>query len=264
MDRLNDLDALDAERAAADGRPTPSKRVLRVSEIFSSIQGEGHSAGAPCVFLRLALCNLRCSWCDTKYTWDWRQHRYTDEVREQDVKEVADALSIALRNQSSATGVAGEPRLVITGGEPLIQSARLIELLALLPAEVVVEVETNGTLAPPAELLRRVDQWNVSPKLSHSGDPQKRRIVVAALEALLKTERGWLKLVVGDQADIAEAEQLIAELSWPRERVLLMPQARTRAELARRLPVVQELAAAAGLASCTRLHVERWDDQRGV
>ena len=40
-------------------------------EIFHSLQGEGHSIGTPTVFLRLALCNLTCVWCDTKYTWDW-------------------------------------------------------------------------------------------------------------------------------------------------------------------------------------------------
>ena len=42
-------------------------------EIFHSIQGEGVSAGTPTVFLRLATCNLACTWCDTRYTWDWRR-----------------------------------------------------------------------------------------------------------------------------------------------------------------------------------------------
>lgn len=267
LERAANLDGAANSDGAAnlDGsaRP-PGAGVLRISELFSSIQGEGASAGEPCVFLRLALCNLRCSWCDTKYTWDWRQYRYAEQVREHSVAEIAERLLIALRNQAVETGVAGRPRLVLTGGEPLIQGARLVELLSLLPADVVVEVETNGTLQAPSQLLDRVDQWNVSPKLSHSGDPLKRRIVAAALTALLQTDRAWLKLVVDDEADVAEAEQLIAQLSWPRERVLLMPQAQTRVELARRLPVVQRLAAAAGLGYCTRLHVERWDDQRGV
>ena len=49
-------------------------RELKVSEIFASIQGEGPSAGAAAVFLRLAGCNLRCHWCDTKYTWDWQNY----------------------------------------------------------------------------------------------------------------------------------------------------------------------------------------------
>ncbi|MDP8906059.1 MAG: 7-carboxy-7-deazaguanine synthase QueE, partial [Thermoproteota archaeon] len=45
--------------------------MLKVSEVFDSIQGEGSYAGTPCIFLRLATCNLKCAWCDTKYTWDW-------------------------------------------------------------------------------------------------------------------------------------------------------------------------------------------------
>src|SRR5262249_11150304 len=54
---------------------------LRVSEIFESFQGEGASAGLPAVFVRLANCNLRCTWCDTRYTWDWAAYDYDSEVR---------------------------------------------------------------------------------------------------------------------------------------------------------------------------------------
>ncbi len=50
-------------------------------EIFYSIQGEGVNIGVPTVFLRLALCNLKCDWCDTKYTWDWDHYEYEKDVR---------------------------------------------------------------------------------------------------------------------------------------------------------------------------------------
>ena len=62
---------------------------LKLSELFSSIQGEGPNAGAPSVFLRLAQCNLHCVWCDTKYTWDFRSYRFEDEVRTLDLASVA-------------------------------------------------------------------------------------------------------------------------------------------------------------------------------
>src|SRR4051794_41183262 len=68
---------------------TSESPMLKISEIFESLQGEGVSIGAPCIFVRLAQCNLHCTWCDTKYTWDFERYRYEDEVREQPVAEVA-------------------------------------------------------------------------------------------------------------------------------------------------------------------------------
>ena len=55
---------------------------MKINEIFSSIQGEGKHAGKPAIFLRTALCNLKCVWCDTKYTWDWDHYDYATEVHE--------------------------------------------------------------------------------------------------------------------------------------------------------------------------------------
>lgn len=61
---------------------------IKVSEIFHSIQGEGVSAGRPAVFLRTALCNLTCTWCDTKYTRNLDNYDYSKEVREMEVSEI--------------------------------------------------------------------------------------------------------------------------------------------------------------------------------
>ncbi len=249
--------------------------LLRVSEIFSSVQGEGASLGAPCVFLRLALCNLRCSWCDTKYTWDWSQYRYADEVKERPIAEVLRDVRRYLAEQAlgapaeqegerRTSSPAQSPRLVITGGEPLIQSKALVELLQQLPSDVVVEVETNGTFAPLPELALRVNQWNVSPKLSHGGDPENRRLVDDALLALRDTRRAWLKLVVEAESDWSEIESLLKRTAWPRERVLLMPQASDREALRARLPIVNDIAARQHVQSCSRLHIERWGGRRGV
>lgn len=228
-------------------------RTLKVSEIFESIQGEGASAGQPAVFLRLATCNLHCSWCDTKYTWDFNNHRYEDEVHTRGVESVRNELEAACAR-----------RLVVTGGEPLLQQASLAVLLAALDRSFCVEVETNGTLAPAPELARRVDQWNVSPKLSKSGNREGLRLRPQVLGVFLATERAWLKLVVADEADVEEAERLIAELGWPRSRALLMPEARTREELAARTPFVAAASLARGLGLSPRLHVERWGGRRGV
>ena len=51
--------------------PDAEEQQLEVSEIFESVQGEGASVGQPCLFVRLAGCNLKCAWCDTRYAWDF-------------------------------------------------------------------------------------------------------------------------------------------------------------------------------------------------
>ena len=228
---------------------------LKLSELFSSIQGEGPSAGAPSVFLRLAQCNLHCVWCDTKYTWDFRTYRFEEEVRTIDVPGVARQIAEL-----------PERRLVITGGEPLLQQEALAELLRLLDADArrFVEVETNGTIAPSAELAGRVDQWNVSPKLVNAGDPERLRLKPDVLRAFAQTGRAFLKLVVESDADADEAEALVVALGWSRDRTLLMAQASTREALAERGPLVAAAALRRNFRYSPRLHVERWNGARGT
>jgi 7-carboxy-7-deazaguanine synthase len=228
-------------------------KTLKISEVFSSIQGEGASAGTPCTFLRLATCNLHCRWCDTKYTWDWQSFRYDDEVQLQPIEAIAARIAEH-----------GRERLVITGGEPLLQQAGVAELFELLPPALYVEIETNGTIEPVAPLVSRVNQWNVSPKLSNAGDPERLRVRPAALGALLRTQRAWLKLVVSSDADLSEADALVAALAWPRERVLLMPEAASREALVARAPFVAEAALARGVGFSPRLHIELWGGRRGI
>jgi 7-carboxy-7-deazaguanine synthase len=169
---------------------------LKVSEIFESLQGEGVSAGAPAIFVRLAQCNLHCVWCDTKYTWDFERYRYEDEVREQPVAHVAQ-----LVNASPSR------RLVLTGGEPLLQQRPLKEFFARLAPDIVVEVETNGTIAPEPESLWRVNQWNVSAKLSSAGDPEQFRIRPEILAIFRDSGRAHLKLVVHCDEDYARSQR---------------------------------------------------------
>ena len=117
-------------------------------EIFASIQGEGPSAGRPVAFVRLSRCNLACVWCDTAYTWrfegDNRPHRSGETYDRKANQVVLDEAAVAER-----IAALGQHRLVVTGGEPLLQGTALARLLALLP-DMSVEIETNGTVAPPA------------------------------------------------------------------------------------------------------------------
>jgi len=226
---------------------------LKVSEIFESLQGEGVSTGTPCVFVRLAQCNLHCSWCDTRYTWDFERYRYDDEVREQSAAEVAQIVNAAPSR-----------RLVLTGGEPLLQQRALKEFFARLAPDITVEVETNGTIVPEPAALSRVNQWNVSPKLNNAGDPEQFRIRPEALATLRDSDRAYLKLVVSDDADFAEADALVARFAWPADRVLLMPMASDREQLRARSFAVAEAARTRAYRFSSRLHLELWGGRRGT
>jgi organic radical activating enzyme len=237
----------DVERAAGD----PEE--LKVSEIFASIQGEGVSAGEPATFLRLAGCNLHCVWCDTKYTWDWQAFDYDREVTRLSV----DAVSQQLHALSPR-------RLVITGGEPLIQQTGIAELLMQLSSDWFIEVETNGTFAPQPALLARINQWNVSPKLAHAGDPLASRIKPETLRTFAQNSNAWLKVVIEQGSDLAELDPLLAEVPWPKERILFMAQASSAADLEQRTPLINALALQRQARVSPRLHVARWNGKRGV
>ncbi len=223
---------------------------LFVSEIFDSLQGEGPSQGFPCTFLRLAGCNLACTWCDTEYSWNWAKY----DVRKETFTEAVPTLSARF---------AASRRLVITGGEPLLQQRAIEQLLYSLPASLPIEIETNGTIEPSASLSERVDQWNVSPKLSHSGETPERRLNPLALAKLRDTGRAWLKLVAQSASNTDEIAQIVNLLSWPSERVYLMPECRSPEQLANLTPQVVNLAIATGYKFTNRLHLQVWGGQRG-
>jgi len=218
---------------------------MRVTEVFVSVQGEGPSLGRPAVFLRLAGCNLSCSWCDTKYAWFGGEELSVEEVAEQ-------VLSLLRRFR-------GVDLLVVTGGEPLLQPEELVELLAKLRREVPhleVEVETNGTV-DPRRVLTYVDRLIVSPKLSNSGLPEElRRVSEGVLEAIRTYgDRVYVKVVVEGRGDVEEVLQVVRELGVSRDRVYLMPQASTLEELRQRLPVVVEIAVEYGFRVSDRLQI---------
>ena len=218
-------------------------RLNSAPEIFHSLQGEGVRTGVPAVFLRLAGCNLHCSWCDTKHSWLPGLECGEDEL-------AGRILAFGCRS------------LVVTGGEPLLQQDSLLRLLRLLPprGKFFIEVETNGTLPPCRALAERVDQWNVSPKLAHSGNAVQDTLRPAVLEGFAAMENAWFKFVVAGEADW----DAVAALRLPRERIILMPCAATRAELHAAAPAVAELCMRHGVRFGNRLHVELWNDAKGV
>jgi organic radical activating enzyme len=222
-------------------------------EIFVSIQGEGISAGVPSTFVRLAVCNLRCGWCDTAYTWDWTRYDPKREI-----------VALAAADVAARVEATGPRTVVITGGEPLLQQRALEPLLARLRAGGRrIEVETNGTVAPRNGIGRLVAQWNVSPKLTNSDNPAAARLVADALQWFAQEPRAVFKFVVAAPADLEEVAVLVARYAVPAERVILMPEGRTTAALTARAEWLVPRCTEAGYRFGARLHVLLWGDERG-
>jgi len=163
--------------------------VLRVSEIFYSLQGEGQDIGRPVVFLRLAGCNLRCVTCDTTYAWE--------DGEEMPVRVIRDRLKAFPCRY-----------LTVTGGEPLLQAQGVAKLLDLLPAWVLA-LETNATLWEP-EVLGRFSLVTASPKLPSAGvGPFPHSVFSRYVKTLYPKLQ--VKLVVGDREDWEAVEELLKE-----------------------------------------------------
>ena len=224
-------------------------------EIFASLQGEGPSAGRPSVFVRLSNCNLACGWCDTAYTWRFSGPGAFERKVNQIVLSEADTAARIL--------VCKGDRLVITGGEPLLQSPALAKLLALLPG-MHVEIETNGTVAPPPALDALVHQYNVSPKLAHSGNPAHLALIPERLAAFAADARAFFKFVIATPGDIAEVLALAATHAIPRERLFVMPEGTDSATLQTRSRWLAEICQREGLRLSDRLHIHLYGDTRGT
>lgn len=234
-------------------------RHLTIAEQFGpTLQGEGPSAGRPCVFVRLGRCNLDCSWCDTPFTWDWagkngRPYNPAVELTRKPVTVIA-----------AEVEAAGVPMVVITGGEPMVQRHGVTALVDALPDTMRVEIETNGTATPTAALMfdRRV-WWNVSPKLANSGIDTARRFHPDVLNGLAATGRAAFKFVVDGPADLVDVDALIVQTKIDPADVWIMPQGTTPAAILDGLDELANAVIAAGYNMTTRLHVLAWGDRRG-
>jgi 7-carboxy-7-deazaguanine synthase len=122
----------------------PQQHILKISEIFGSIQGEGLRQGEPTLFVRLSGCNLKCDFCDTKYAWGSGREMSVSQIMEKVTK---------IHHRSPFKWVC------LTGGEPLLQKVE--ELVRSLKDEgFKIQVETNATLYRPMA----VNWFTISPK----------------------------------------------------------------------------------------------------
>jgi len=162
---------------------------MQVSEIYKSLQGESTYAGLACVFVRLTGCNLRCTWCDSEFSFYGGSKMSIDEV----LREVA---------KLSPSGGLVE----ITGGEPMLQEREVIPLMEqLLAADYQVLLETSGE-RPLAHVPKKVVKI-VDVKCPHSGEPDT--FALGNLKALRSHDE--LKFVLTNRADYEFARDFIRE-----------------------------------------------------
>jgi 7-carboxy-7-deazaguanine synthase len=231
-------------------------------EIFASLQGEGPSMGMPVAFVRLSRCNLACTWCDTAYTWrfegDNRPHR--DGIA---FERKANQVTLSPEETAQRIAAMGQNRLVITGGEPLLQAGALAAMLEHLP-DMSVEIETNGTVAAPARLDIRVDQYNVSPKLAHSGNPADLALIPERLDAYATDPRAFFKFVIAAPEDVAEVLELQRRYRIKPAHIFLMAEGTDSATQRARQAWLAPLCLEHGFRISDRLHIHLYGDTRGT
>jgi 7-carboxy-7-deazaguanine synthase len=161
---------------------------VQITEIYKSLQGESTHAGLPCVFVRLTGCNLRCSWCDSEYTFTGGRRMTMAEI-------LSDVESL------SPNGGLVE----ITGGEPMLQERELVPLMhGLLDAGYKVLLETSGErplARVPSGVIKIVDV-----KCPDSGEPDT--FDIENLHALLSHDE--VKFVLSTRLDYEFARDFVA------------------------------------------------------
>ncbi len=229
---------------------------MKVNEIFYSLQGEGLLAGMPSVFIRLAGCPMRCWWCDTKYARDFNKG-----------KELSISKIIKEVKQYNCDYV------VVTGGEPMVGPdlklrKELPQLLkALKKIRKHITIETSGIFFEPN---LSCDLMSISPKLKNSvrsskSDRNYNEPDTFILKKLIKHYNHQLKFVIDKPDDVFEVRNLIKKIGKvKKERVLLMPQAKTRKEFLLNAPMVADLCKQTGFSFCNRLQILLWNTQKGV
>jgi len=157
-------------------------------ELYVSVQGESSFAGLPCIFVRLAGCNLRCSWCDSEYTFHGGEKFSLDQVEE----KIAALTPVKL--------------VEFTGGEPMLQERELLPMMdRLLNKGYTLMIETSGE-RPLAKVPKAVHKI-MDVKCPASGESG--RFHLENLEAL--TSRDEVKFVISDRVDYEFARDFIQE-----------------------------------------------------
>lgn len=240
-------------------------------EIFRSVQGEGVSAGLTRTFVRLSGCNLHCVWCDTAYTWNWHGSTFAHERdapgRPWKFDPKAEMVALPVADVATMMREKMSGGVVITGGEPLMQSEAVAALIDALKADtpgLLIEIETNGSVAPSEALTARVDLFMVSPKLAHSGNGADLALKPAALRAHAANPRAVFKFVAQSVDDLDQVTAIASTYAIPAARIYVMPEGTTSAALRERERTLKPATLARGWSYSDRLHIHMFGEKRGI
>lgn len=212
---------------------------MKISEIFFSIEGEGIEIGRPEIFIRLAGCNLRCIWCDTKYALqngkEMSDKEIVEEVRKYPCKSVS-----------------------ITGGEPLLQKKELVELVKQLKSlGYRIQINTNGTIFDE-EIFSLVDLISMDCKCPSSG-------MKSDFDVLEKTKKFFdlktqFKFIISNHEDYNYAKKIVSYLNP--SHVVFQPEWSNREFTAKLVDLVKS----GGLNVRIILQQQKmiWGERRGV
>lgn len=226
---------------------------MKIAEIYASIQGEGMLTGTPSVFVRASGCNLRCWFCDTPFA-SWQP-----EGADLAVDEI---LAAVLAHRPS--------HVVLTGGEPMLFSEMVPLCEQLHEAGVHITMETAGTLYLPLVC----DLMSISPKLANSAPSiddypkwhrrhEQTRRQPAVLKRLISEYPYQLKFVIAEPEDVADVLACLDTLDEiDRDRVMLMPEGRSRDRLEAITAWLRPVCEAQGVKLCPRRQIEWFGDRR--
>jgi 7-carboxy-7-deazaguanine synthase len=251
--------------------PFRHTNLMRIAEIFYSLQGEGILTGVPSVFVRVAGCNLRCTWCDTPYA-SWNPQG-NDLLPESILAEV-------VRHPTRY--------VVLTGGEPLMFAQMVPLIKALKEHGKHITLETAGTLWLEGLPQGSIDLASISPKLANSTPAsreggrfaaahEQHRINIEVLKRFATRGDGVIrqcqwKFVISSPQDLQEMEDLITHLNAElptnsridHDDVLLMPEGIDAAVLAERSRWLADICKTKGYRLSPRLHVYLWGNTPGT
>ena len=210
---------------------------LLITEIFESLQGESSYAGLPCLFIRTSGCNLRCCWCDTKYSYSGGTEYTSEEI-------------VRIINSSKIKIVE------FTGGEPLLQKNELIKIIDRIDPEKTILLETNGSISVeriPERVIKIID-------FKLKGSEEGESFFEENFELLMKKDE--IKFVISDIFDYNEMRELYGKHDLGEKCGILVSKV-SGSGLSDREIAERILADKLNVRYQIQLHKHIWKDEKG-